>query len=356
MLDEISNGPGSVPVLVHHRALLDPRHHGAQLLADLLDRVRGALGAHGLERGLVDPVLQHPVLHELAGLDVVEDPLHLGARLVGDHARPRHVLAVLGGVRHRVVHGRDAALVDQVDDQLHLVHALEIGHLGRVAGLDQGLEAGLHQLDHAAAQHRLLAEQIGLALLAEARLDDAGAPAADRRTVGEREIMGIAGDVLVHRHQHRHAGAALVFRAYGMAGALGRDHHHVKVRPRLNKIEMDVEAMGEHQRGAVLHVGMQMVAVDLGLQLVGREHHHHVRPLGGLGHLHDLELLALGLLDALGTLAQRDRHVLDAGIAQVERMGMALAAVADDDDLLALDQVDVRVAIIIDTHVPRSSL
>jgi hypothetical protein len=31
-------------------------------------------------------------------------------------------------------------------------------------------------------------------------------------------------------------------------------------------------------------------------------------------------------------------------------MGMALAAVADDDDLLALDQVDVGVAIIINAH------
>jgi len=31
-------------------------------------------------------------------------------------------------------------------------------------------------------------------------------------------------------------------------------------------------------------------------------------------------------------------------------MGMALAAIADDDDLLAFDQVQVGVAIVIDTH------
>jgi hypothetical protein len=31
-------------------------------------------------------------------------------------------------------------------------------------------------------------------------------------------------------------------------------------------------------------------------------------------------------------------------------MGVALAAIADDDDLLALDQVQVGVAIVINTH------
>ena len=113
---------------------------------------------------------------------------------------------------------------------------------------------------------------------------------------------------------------------------------------------MHVEAVREHQRRAVLHVGVQMIVVDVALQFVGREHHHHVGPFGGVGHLHDLELLALGLLDALRVLAQRDRDVLDAGIAQIERVGMALAAIADDGDLLALDQVQVGVAVVVNTH------
>ena len=97
-------------------------------------------------------------------------------------------------------------------------------------------------------------------------------------------------------------------------------------------------------------LAMQMIGVDVGLQLVGREHHHHVGPFGGLGHFHDLELLALGLLDALRVLAQRHGDVLDAGIAQIERVRMALAAIADDGDLLALDQVQVGVTVVINTH------
>src|SRR5262245_12774042 len=74
----VTSRRGSVAAAVDQRALLDPRHHGAQLLADLLDRMRRHLGAHGLERGLIDAVLQHPVFDELARLDVVEDLLHLG--------------------------------------------------------------------------------------------------------------------------------------------------------------------------------------------------------------------------------------------------------------------------------------
>ena len=119
---------------------------------------------------------------------------------------------------------------------------------------------------------------------------------------------------------------------------------------------MNVEPVREHQRRALFHIAVQLAVIDVGLQFVGREHHHHVGPFGGLGDLHHLELLALRLLDALRVLAQRHRDFLDAGIAQIERMGMALAAVADDGDLLALDQVQVGVAIVVNTHVLISPL
>ena len=41
---------------------------------------------------------------------------------------------------------------------------------------------------------------------------------------------------------------------------------------------------------------------------------------------------------------------LHAGVAQVQRVRVALAAVADDGHLLALDQVDVGITIVIDAH------
>jgi hypothetical protein len=61
-------------------------------------------------------------------------------------------------------------------------------------------------------------------------------------------------------------------------------------------------------------------------------------PLGGLGDAHHLEPVASAFLAESPTRPQMsDRDdVLDAGIAEVQRVGMALAAVADDGDLLAL--------------------
>ena len=96
----------------------------------------------------------------------------------------------------------------------------------------------------------------------------------------------------------RHAGTTLVFRAYGMAGPLGRDHQHIEIGTRLDQIEMHVKPVREHQRRTVFHVLGEVVAIDVALQLVGRQHHHHVGPFGRLGDLHDLELLGLGLFHA----------------------------------------------------------
>ena len=67
--------------------------------------------------------------------------LHFGLGLGRHDARAGDIFAVFGGVRDRIIHVGDAALIDEVDDQLHFVQAFEIGHLRRIAGLDQRLEA-----------------------------------------------------------------------------------------------------------------------------------------------------------------------------------------------------------------------
>src|SRR5262249_59563222 len=81
------------------------------------------------------------------------------------------VVAVLGVIAHRMAHPAQAAFVHQVDDQLELVEALKVRALLLVAGLDQGVETGHHQRGHPAAEHRLLAEQIGLRFFLERRLN-----------------------------------------------------------------------------------------------------------------------------------------------------------------------------------------
>ena len=121
----------------------------------------------------------------------------------GDDARTGDIFAIFGGVGDRVIHVGDAAFIDQVDDQLHLVQAFEIGHLRRIARFDQGFESGADQFDQAAAQHRLFAEQIGFAFLAETRFDDAGAASADGRGIGRAQIMRVAAGILVRSRSGR---------------------------------------------------------------------------------------------------------------------------------------------------------
>ena len=99
-------------------------------------------------------------------------------------------------------HG-EAALVDQVNDQLHLVAGLKVGHLGLVAGLHQRIEAGVDQLGNTAAQHGLLAEQIGLGLLLEGGLQNACTACADAGSISQCDILGLTGVVLLHAHGGR---------------------------------------------------------------------------------------------------------------------------------------------------------
>ena len=82
---------------------------------------------------------------------------------------------------------------------------------------------------HAAAEHGLLAEQVGLGLLAEGRLEHAGAGAADAAAVGQRELLGVAGGVLVDGDQAGDAAALLEHLAHEVAGGLRGDHGHVDV-------------------------------------------------------------------------------------------------------------------------------
>ena len=228
-------------------ALLRPRHHGPELRPDPLDLVVPVGQTHPLEVGPPVAVLGQPFAGERAALDLVKDPPHLGAGLLGDDPRSAGVVAVLGGVTDRVAHELHPAPVHEVHDQLELVEALEIGHLGPVAGRRQRLEAGLDERGDPAAEHRLLPEQVGLGLLAEARLDDAGPGTADARGVGQRVRQRLPARVLVDRHEARHAAAALELAPDQVSRRLGRHHRDIHARRRHDLAEVDVEPVGEHQ-------------------------------------------------------------------------------------------------------------
>ena len=277
--------------------------------------------------------------------------LHVRARLLGDHAFAARVVAVLGGVGDREAHAREALLVHQVGDQLELVKTLEVRHLGVIAGVHQRLETGLDELGCAAAEDGLLAEQVGLGLVLEARLDHAAARAADALGVGKRQRASVAGRVLLDRDQPWHAAAFGELAPHEVPGALGRDHRHVHSGRRLDLAVVDREAVAEQD-----HVAFGDAVTDLALphvvvQLVWQQDHHEVAAAGRLDDGQHLQTLLAGLRDGLRVLAQAD-HDVDAGVLEVQRVGVALRAVSDDGDGLAVEECEVCIVVV--DHCPQA--
>src|SRR5207248_1032069 len=94
-----------------------------------------------VEGGPAGLVLQDPRPGEGPVLDLAQDLPHLVANRRADDARPAGVVTELRRIADAVTHVAQAALVDEVDDQLHLVDALEIRQLRLVTRLNQSVKA-----------------------------------------------------------------------------------------------------------------------------------------------------------------------------------------------------------------------
>jgi hypothetical protein len=176
-------------------------------------------------------------------------------------------------------------------------------------------------------------------------------PEANAAGIGERNVVRVAARVLVDGDEARHPATALVLGAHCVARPLGRDHDDVDVLARFDQAEMDVEPMREGKRAARPHVGLQVVRPDGGLVLIGGKHHEDVGPGRRVGVAHHPEARALGFLGTRRARPQRDCHRLDAAVAQVLCVGMALAAIAEHRDLPVGDEVQVAIGVVIDFHL-----
>ena len=85
-------------------------------------------------------ILKQPVFREGSVLNIGEDLFHRFLGLICDDLRSGDVIAVLCGVGDGVSHSREAALIDQIHDQLHLMDTLKIRVLRCVASLNQSLD------------------------------------------------------------------------------------------------------------------------------------------------------------------------------------------------------------------------
>jgi hypothetical protein len=152
------------------------------------------------------------------------------------------------------VHLGETAFVQEIDDELQLVHDLVVGNLRLITRLDQRLESSDDKFGGPTAQNCLLAEQVGLGFFRERRLNDAGASSTNASRVGERLLEGIAGRVLVDSDQARYTVSFLVLSAYKASGTFRSDQRNVEVVARLDLIVMDCKPMGEQQKRAVVDI------------------------------------------------------------------------------------------------------
>lgn len=151
--------------------------------------------------------------------------------------------------------------------------------------------------------------------------------------------------ILVHCHEARHAAPGLELAAHQVAGGLGGHHRDIHVGRRRDLAEVDVEAVREEQGLAGGEAHGHALIIDGAHVLVGHEEHDDVRHASRLRHRTDVEARGLRPFPRSAAGAQAHHHPL-ARLLEVERVGMPLAAVADDGDLATLDDRQVRVGVV----------
>ena len=239
-------------------------------------------------------------------------------------------------------HFVEAALVQQIHDQLQFVQAFEIGGFRLITGLHQGVETMHDQLRGAAAQHGLFAEQVCFGFLRKGGVQYAGVGAAQRVRVAQRLVRGLTRCILVNRAQARYAPTLLELPAYQVARRLGRHHDHVAVGRRLDRAKVNIESVGKQQRVARLEHILDLFEHG-GLRHVGHQHGDQLGRLRGFPEIQYVKSVRRCGLCRGPTRAGADQHVV-AGIPQVVGMRTALAAVAQHGQGLPLERVTLYIA------------
>ena len=140
---------------------------------------------------------------------------------------------------------RKPAFVQQVDDELELVHNLVIGNFWLVARFNECLESGNNKLCRAAAEHRLLAEQVRFSFFGERRFDNAGTRTADSGRIGKGDLQRIAAGILMHGNEAGYAVTFFILASYEPAGSLRSNQGNIEVGTRLDLLIVNSKAMRE---------------------------------------------------------------------------------------------------------------
>src|SRR5216684_1323711 len=136
--------------------LLQPRHPFAQFNANLLDRVLEILVEQTLIFLTAPTIFGDPLAGEFTAPDLLQNGTHHAFGAGIDDPGAAREIAIFGSLADELMHFRQAALMEQIDDELELMQALVIGDFGLIAGLDQGFETLDDEFRGAAAEYRLL--------------------------------------------------------------------------------------------------------------------------------------------------------------------------------------------------------
>jgi len=135
--------------------------------------------------------------------------------------------------------------------------------------------------------------------------------------------------------------ALLVLAANQVARALRRDQHHVQVGPGHDLLVVDVEAVREQERRVLLDRLLDFL-VELGLRRVGQQERHEAGAFCGFRGSLDGEAVFLRLRRGVAVRPNADHDVV-ARIAQVQRVGAPLAAIAEHRDLVAAERLGIHI-------------
>src|SRR6266478_8517654 len=315
---------------------LQERHHGAKFGAQLLDGVLLLSLTRSQKIRTAFFILCDPGFCETAVANLGENLAHLVARLLGDDARSGGIIALLGSIADGVAHVAEASAVNQVNDELELVEAFEIGDLGLVASFRKRFEARFDQFTHAAAEHGLFAKEVGFGLLGKGGFQNASARAAESLSVGEGKRFRRTAGILLDSQERGCSAAFGENFANAMARGFWSDHGDVDRGRRLDRTEADVESVREHKRFAWFEIWLDGVAIELGLLGVRNEDHDDVSPGGGFRRGVDRQagLFRFGARGAPFVEADADGN---STIPEIQGVCMTLRAVTNDSDLLCLD-------------------
>ena len=208
-----------------------------------------------------------------------------------------------------------------------------------------------HQGGDAAAFDGLLAEQVGLGLDIEIiDLEDTGPGGAETLGEGHDNVAGLASSVLLDADQSRDTETLDKGFPLGVAGRLGRHHDDIDVLRRDDQFVSDSETVGEVQSRAFLQVLCDMVMVDIGLDLIGKQHQDDIGVLDCIIDGSDVHAaVLLGLLPGRAVLPDTDGDV-KAGVPEAQGLCTALRAVAEHGDLLSFQDTEVGIRFVVDLH------